>query len=166
MNPCKCGFFGSDKTCTCSAASRKQYLDRISGPLLDRIDMEIELPAVSYDEISGKTEPGEPSKNIRERVNFAREFSRNRLKKMGIEAPILNANVSGELLHKTCAPDEEGEKLMRDAFEALGLSARGHDRVLRVARTIADLEGSETIGADHIAEAIMYRSLDRKYWRK
>ena len=166
MNPCKCGFFGSDKTCTCSAASRKQYLDRISGPLLDRIDIEIELPAVSYDEISGKTEPGEPSKNIRERVNFAREFSRNRLKKMGVDTPVLNANVSGELLHKTCAPDEEGEKLMRDAFEALGLSARGHDRVLRVARTIADLEGSETVGADHIAEAIMYRSLDRKYWRK
>ncbi len=166
MNPCKCGFFGSsDKVCTCTPASRKQYLDRISGPLLDRIDIEIELPAVSYDEISGKTKPGEPSEKIRERVNFAREFSRKRLAAVGA-SPVLNANVGGELFRKTCTPDAEGEKLMRDAFEALGLSARGHDRVLRVARTIADLEGSEVVGADHIAEAIMYRSLDRKYWRK
>lgn len=166
MNPCKCGYFGSEKTCTCTPASRKQYLDRISGPLLDRIDIEIELPAVSYDEISGKTEIGESSAVIRERVNFAREFSINRLKKIGIEKPVLNANVSGELFRRTCSPDADGEGLMREAFESLGLSARGHDRVLRVARTIADLAGSEIIKAEHIAEAIMYRSLDRKYWKK
>ena len=167
MNPCKCGFFGAEgKSCTCSPASRKQYLDKISGPLLDRIDIEIELPAVSYNEISGKTKPGEASAIIRERVNSARKFSADRLEKMGISKKTLNANLTGDLFRRICRPDEEGEALMKDAFETLGLSARGYDRVLRVARTIADLEGSEVIGADHIAEAIMYRSLDRKYWRK
>ena len=165
MNPCKCGFFGSaDRMCTCTPASRKQYLDRISGPMLDRID--IELPAVSYDEISGKTKAGEPSKNIRERVNFARDFARKRLEKLGVNKNILNGDLSGEIFHKCCTPNEEGQNLMREAFETLGLSARGHDRVLRVARTIADLEGEDVINEDHIAEAIMYRSLDRKYWRK
>ncbi len=167
MNPCKCGFFGAtDKMCTCTPASRKQYLDRISGPMLDRIDIEIELPAVSYDEISGKTKEGESSAKIRERVNFAREFARKRLLSMGQSTLVLNANLSGDLFRKTCKPNEEGEELMREAFETLGLSARGHDRVLKVARTIADLDGSEVINEDHIAEAIMYRSLDRKYWRK
>lgn len=167
MNPCKCGFFGApDKTCTCTPASRKQYLDRISGPMLDRIDLEIELPAVSYDEISGKAKEGEPSKNIRERVNFARNFARKRLEKLGANPNILNGDLSGDIFHKCCTPNEEGQNLMREAFETLGLSARGHDRVLRVARTIADLEGSEIINEDHIAEAIMYRSLDRKYWRR
>ena len=166
MNPCKCGYFGSDKPCTCTPASRSQYLDRISGPLLDRIDIEIELPAVSYDDISGKSGPGEPSSAIRERVNNARKFARHRLESLGGDTGILNSNLSGELFRKTCTPDEGGAKLMREAFESLGLSARGHDRVLRVARTIADLDGKETVGEDHIAEAIMYRSLDRKYWRK
>ena len=167
MNPCKCGFFGSaDKICTCTPASRKQYLERISGPMLDRIDIEIELPAVSYDEISGKTKKGEPSANIRERVNFAREFARKRLNSLGVRKTVLNADLTGELFRSTCKPNEAGEELMREAFETLGLSARGHDRVLKVARTIADLEGSEIINEDHIAEAIMYRSLDRKYWRK
>ena len=167
MNPCKCGFFGDpDKMCTCTPASRKQYLDRISGPMLDRIDIEIELPAVSYDEISGKTKPGEPSKNIRDRVNFARSFARARLEKLGIKKSILNGDLTGDIFHKCCTPNEEGQNLMREAFETLGLSARGHDRVLRVARTIADLEGAEVINEDHVAEAIMYRSLDRKYWRK
>ena len=167
MNPCKCGFFGAEgKTCTCSPASRKQYLDRISGPLLDRIDIEIELPSVSYAEISGKTKPGEPSEKIRERVNFARNFSAKRLKSLGVDKATLNANLTGELFRRVCTPDAEAEELMKEAFETLGLSARGYDRVLRVARTIADLDGAEIIGADHVAEAIMYRSLDRKYWRK
>jgi magnesium chelatase family protein len=167
MNPCKCGFFGDPtKECTCSPASRKQYLDRISGPLLDRIDIEIELPAVSYDDISGKSAPGERSSVIRERVNAARRFSLERLKDAGQTRVILNSALSGGLFRRFCTPDREGEELMREAFESLGLSARGHDRVLRVARTIADLDGAETINADHIAEAVMYRSLDRKYWRK
>ena len=167
MNPCKCGYFGAvDKVCTCSPVARKKYLDKISGPLLDRIDIEIELPAVSYDEISGKTETGEKSIKVRERVNFAREFSRKRLRSYGVDRDILNGNLAGDIFRKSCLTDKEGEDLMRQAFEMLGLSARGHDRVLRVARTIADLDGSEIILSDHIAEAIMYRSLDRKYWRK
>jgi magnesium chelatase family protein len=167
MNPCKCGYFGDPtKVCTCSPAARKKYLDRISGPLLDRIDIEIELPAVSYADISGKSAPGECSEAIRKRVNAARIYSRERLVSVGEDKNILNSELSGKLLRKFCTPDKEGEALMKEAFESLGLSARGHDRVLRVARTIADLDGAETINADHIAEAIMYRALDRKYWRK
>ena len=165
MNPCKCGYFGSDKPCSCTPAARKQYLDRISGPLLDRIDIEIELPAVSYNEISGKSATGETSAEVRKRVNAARMLARERLLALGASPSILNANLTGALFRATCTPDEAGQRLMREAFESLGLSARGHDRVLRVARTIADLEGSEVVGEDHIAEAIMYRSLDRKYWR-
>ena len=167
MNPCKCGYFGDPaRECTCSPAGRTKYLERVSGPLLDRIDIQIELPSVSYDEISGKSQPGEPSKDIRARVNAARKFTDKRLADAGDKPGTLNANMSVALLQKHCKPTPEGEKLMRDAFESLGLSARGHDRVLRVARTIADLDGEINITADHIAEAIMYRSLDRKYWRR
>lgn len=167
MNPCKCGYFGDpNKQCTCTPTSIAKYLERVSGPLLDRIDIEIELPAVSYDEISGKTTPGEPSSKIRERVNRAREFTDMRLERAGDPKGVLNAKMSPKLLQKHCKPTAEGLELMREAFEKLGLSARGHDRVLRVARTIADLDGVEIIGEDHIAEAIQYRSLDRKYWRR
>ena len=167
MNPCKCGFFGDpNKQCTCTPASIAKYLDRISGPLLDRIDIEIELPAVSYDEISGKTAPGEPSCLIRERVNRARAFADERLAAAGDATGVLNAKMSPSLLRRHCTPTKDGSELMREAFESLGLSARGHDRVLRVARTIADLDGEMEIGEDHIAEAIQYRSLDRKYWRR
>lgn len=167
MNPCKCGYFGDpNRQCTCTPQSAKKYLERISGPLLDRIDIEIELPSVSYDDISGRGPDGDPSALIRERVNAAREFANARLRRGGDKEGILNANLSVPLFHKYCVPTEEASKLMRDAFESLGLSARGHDRVLRVARTIADLEGSEEINEDHVAEAIMYRSLDRKYWKR
>ena len=167
MNPCKCGYFGdATRQCSCNPATIKKYLERVSGPLLDRIDIEIELPSVSYDEISGKSKPGEPSAEIRKRVNAARSFSTERQKRGG-EAKILpNAKMTSAMMRKYCALDSEASELMRQAFESLGLSARGHDRVLRVARTIADLDGEENIRADHIAEAIMYRSLDRKYWRK
>ena len=167
MNPCKCGYFG-DPThqCRCAPGAITKYLERVSGPLLDRIDIEIELPAVSYNEISGKTAPGEPSAAIRERVNAARRFTDERLRRGGDKPGVLNARMSTDLLRKYCTPTEEGSNLMREAFESLGLSARGHDRVLRVARTIADLDGSDQITEDHIAEAIMYRSLDRKYWKK
>jgi magnesium chelatase family protein len=167
MNPCKCGYFGDPtRQCRCAPGAVMKYLDRVSGPLLDRIDIEIELPAVSYNDISGKSAPGESSAAIRERVNRARAFANARLSAGGDEADILNGRLSGQLIRKYCTPTEEGSQLMKSAFERLGLSARGHDRVLRVARTIADLEGSEQITEDHIAEAIMYRSLDRKYWKR
>ncbi len=167
MNPCKCGYFGDPtKRCRCAPGAITKYLDRVSGPLLDRIDIEIELPAVTYNEISGRTAPGEPSAKIRERVNRARQYTDMRLAKGGDKPGVLNARMSTELLRKYCTPTEEGSALMKQAFESLGLSARGHDRVLRVARTIADLDGMEQINEDHIAEAIMYRSLDRKYWKR
>ncbi len=167
MNPCKCGYFGDPtKQCRCAPGAISKYLDRVSGPLLDRIDIEIELPAVSFNEISGKTAPGEPSAVIRERVNAARRFTDDRLRRGGDKPGVLNARMSTDLLRKYCTPTEEGSDLMKQAFESLGLSARGHDRVLRVARTIADLDGMDEINADHIAEAIMYRSLDRKYWKR
>ena len=167
MNPCKCGYFGDPKKqCTCTPVSQKKYLERVSGPLLDRIDIQIELPSVSYNEISGKAEKGEPSEKIRERVNRARSFSSERYKKSGDNPSMLNANMTPEMLHRHCVLDDEASELLREAFESLGLSARGHDRVLRVARTIADLDGEEQISADHIAEAIMYRTLDRKYWHR
>ena len=167
MNPCKCGYFGdSSRECTCSPAAIKKYLDKVSGPLLDRIDIEIELPSVSYDEISGRAAEGERSEVIRKRVNAARRFAAKRLTDAGDDATVLNAKMTPDMIHRYCRLDEEASTLMRDAFESLGLSARGHDRVLRVARTIADLDGEERVNADHIAEAIMYRSLDRKYWKR
>lgn len=165
MNPCRCGYFGDpNHTCTCTPDAVRRYLDKISGPLLDRIDIQIELPAVSYNELSSAAPTGETSAVIRERVNRARRFSEERLRLGGDEGGVLNANLGPRLLRKYCTPDKEGQDLMREAYETLGLSARGHDRVLRVARTIADLDGCETVGADHVGEAIMYRALDRKYW--
>ena len=167
MNPCKCGYYGDPtRQCRCAPGAISKYLDRVSGPLLDRIDIEIELPAVTYNEISGRTAKGESSAAIRARVNAARKFTDERLKAGGDKPGTLNARMSTEQLRKYCTPTEEGSALMKEAFESLGLSARGHDRVLRVARTIADLDGETQINEDHIAEAIMYRSLDRKYWKK
>ncbi len=167
MNPCKCGYFGdSTRQCTCNPAAIKKYLDKVSGPLLDRIDIEIELPSVSYDEISGKTAVGESSERIRERVNAARKFAAERLRAGGDEPTVLNAKMTPAMIHRYCKLGAEASELMKNAFEALGFSARGHDRVLRVARTIADLDGMSEVNSDHIAEAIMYRSLDRKYWRR
>ncbi len=167
MNPCRCGYFGDPtKKCTCTPQSVAKYLEKVSGPLLDRIDIEIELPSVSYNDLAGNGKHGEPSAVIRERVNAGRKFTNERLKKAGDKPGILNANMSVDMLRRHCRLDEEASNLMRDAFEALGFSARGHDRVLRVARTIADLDGMDNINADHIAEAIMYRSLDRKYWKR
>ena len=167
MNPCKCGYFGdSSRPCTCNPTAIKKYLDKVSGPLLDRIDIEIELPSVSYDEISGRTEAGESSAEIRKRVNAARKFATERFRAGGDGERVLNAKMTPDMIHRYCRLDEEASSLMRNAFESLGLSARGHDRVLRVARTIADLDGMEKVNTDHIAEAIMYRSLDRKYWKR
>ena len=166
MNPCRCGYFGDEnRRCTCTPQMIQKYLERVSGPLLDRIDIEIELPSVSYDDISRRTMTGERSEVIRKRVNEAREFTNQRLTEAGDKPGILNANMPPEMLRRHCQLDDEAAALMKRAFETLGFSARGHDRVLRVARTIADLDKSPTITADHIAEAVMYRSLERKYWK-
>lgn len=167
MNPCRCGYYGDPtKSCSCTPASIAKYLERVSGPLLDRIDIEIELPAVSYDEISGATAEGEKSEAIRARVNAARSFANKRLSSQGDNEGMLNAKLPPEMIRRHCKLTKEASELMKTAFDALGFSARGHDRVLRVARTIADLDASELINEEHIAEAIQYRSLDRKYWKR
>lgn len=162
MNPCKCGNFGHPtRRCTCKPADIKKYMSKISGPLLDRIDIQIEVPPISFDEMSSEVVP-EPSSAIRERVNAAREYAAGRFE--GEDGVRSNSDMTPSMIRKYCKMDDEAKALLGEAFETLGLSARGHDRVLRVARTIADLDRSEIITASHIAEAIQLRSLDRKYW--
>ncbi len=166
MNPCRCGYFGDPtKTCTCRPDDVKRYLARVSGPLLDRIDIQIELPAVSYAEMSGE-EKSEPSASIRARVNRARAFAADRARTAGRRGLHANAAMTSADIRAFCGLDESGHALLSTAFESLGLSGRGYDRVLRVARTIADLAGSEKIEAPHLAEALSLRSLDRKYWNR
>ena len=166
MNPCRCGYFGDpNHTCTCTAREVRGYLDKVSGPLLDRLDLQVEVPAVSYEDMSGKTKPGEPSARIRERVCRARAFAAARFAAAGDKC-LCNASMTVAQLRRHCALDEAADKLLSDAFAKMGMSARGHDRILRVARTIADLDESPNIRAEHIAEAIQYRSLDRKYWQR
>ncbi len=160
MNPCKCGYFGSpQRKCTCRKEDIKRYLAKISGPLLDRIDIQIEIPALEYGEISNPA-PTEDSAVIRERVIAARAFAKQRF----AGAVSCNANMTAPQVRQFCTVDAAGDAIMKSAFEKFGMSARGHDRVLKVARTIADLDHSETIQAAHIAEAVQLRSLDRKYW--
>ncbi len=164
MNPCKCGYYGHPtKECTCSPADIKKYMSRISGPLLDRIDIQIEVPPVTYNDMTSG-ERGEHSADIKARVNRAREFAAARFDRDGIKKKYSNASLSPKEVQTYCKPDAAGAELLRVAFDKLGLSARGHDKILRVARTIADLDGSEQICSRHIAEAIQLRSLDRKYF--
>lgn len=162
MNPCKCGYYGHPSgRCTCREADIRKYISKISGPLLDRIDIQVEVASLTYEEISGN-EKSENSETIRERVNSAREFARRRFE--SDKQPIhSNSAMNSHHLRKYCALDTDASALMKNAFTSLGLSARGHDRILRVARTIADLDKSENITAAHVAEAIQLRSLDRKY---
>ena len=163
MNPCRCGYFGHPtKPCTCSPLEVKRYISRISGPLLDRIDIEVELPSLSYDELSAKGVTCETSATVRERVVRARAFAAARLSdEKGI---FCNAQLDAAAIRRYCVADEAATALLRGAYDRMGLSARGYDRIMRVARTIADLEESEIIRAQHIAEAIQMRSLDKKYW--
>lgn len=163
MNPCPCGYLGHPtRQCTCTDAARKRYRDKISGPLLDRIDIHIEVQPIDYDRLSGK-EKGESSKSIRERVNRARAVQNKRFEGTDISC---NAKMSPRATREYCILSEDAEKMLKNSFEAMGLSARAYDKILRIARTVADLDGSELIELPHIAEAIQYRSLDRKYWQQ
>ncbi len=165
MNPCRCGYYGDpNRTCTCREDDVRRYLSRISGPLLDRMDIQITVPSLTFDEMNTPTPDSESSKDIRERVNRARLFAARRFQAAGLPHVYCNAKLSPREVRRFCVPDEGGEAVLRRAFSQLALSGRGHDKILRIARTIADLEESETITAAHIAEAIGYRSLDRKYF--
>jgi magnesium chelatase family protein len=162
MNPCRCGYFGHPtRKCTCRPDDVKRYISKISGPLLDRMDIQIEMPSLSYDEISTPAAAPETSAEIRARVTAAREFARRR---MGKDSVFCNAQLTPAGIHKHCVADRSAVALLRSAYDSLGLSARGYDRILRVARTIADLDGSDIIRDYHVAEAVQLRSLDRKYW--
>ena len=163
MNPCPCGYFGHPtRRCTCSAQAVTRYLARVSGPLLDRLDLHIEVPPVEFDELSSG-EQAESSAEIRARVNAAREIQNARFRGTGISC---NARITPDRLHGFCPMSDKSVSLLKTAFERLGLSARAYDRVLKVCRTIADLDGCEVIQPRHVAEAVQYRSLDRKYWTK
>lgn len=162
MNPCKCGYFGSaDKKCTCSQAARNLYLSKISGPMLDRIDIQIEVGQLTY-EIMRNNSPAESSSEIRKRVEKARERMIKRYAGTGVYA---NGQLTPAMIREYCVTDTSADELLKAAFERLGLSARGYDRILRLGKTIADMEASDVITGKHIASAIQLRSLDRKYWQ-
>ncbi len=161
MNPCPCGNYGNPKAkCTCSQKMIQSYLGKISRPVLDRIDIQVEMPQLSYDEISS-AEKGEPSEAILERVMRAREIQQKRFAGTDIRS---NSKIPPSYLHEMCKTDAAAKKLISDCFDKMGLSARAYDRILKVARTCADLAGSEIIRRQDIASAINFRSLDRKYW--
>ena len=159
MNPCPCGYYGHPKKkCVCNEYQRTHYMSKISGPLLDRIDLQIEVQPVDFDQMSSKA-PGEPSAAIRQRVIAARMLQERRFKdEPGIHC---NAQMTPSLLHKYAEPNTAGLEKLRDAMERMNMSARAYDRILKVARTIADLEGTADVLDHHIMEAIAYRNLDR-----
>lgn len=162
MNPCPCGNFGNpNQECTCNPQQVQKYMSKISGPLLDRIDIHIQVQAVKYKDLSSKTD-AEPSKNIRERVIKARKIQQERFKEK--KNIYCNAHMGSKDIKEFCGIDSASEELMKMAITKLGLSARAYDRILKVARTIADLTGEENISSPHISEAIQYRSLDRAMW--
>ncbi len=161
MNPCPCGYYGHpSRQCTCTEAARKRYRDKVSGPILDRIDLHIEIEPVDYEKLSSRNKE-ETSAEIRKRVNKAREIQRKRFEGTDISC---NAKMSPKVTKEFCVLTVEASNLLKLSFDKLGLSARAYDKILRIARTIADLEESEGIELSHIAEAIQFRSLDRKYW--
>jgi len=161
MNPCPCGYYGSkEKDCTCSSTAISRYMGKISGPLLDRIDICIEVSPVQYKKLDS-SEQIETSEQIKQRVNKARKIQLERYKQSKI---LSNSELTPKLIDKYCKLDNKGKQILENAFNKLKLSARAYGRILKVARTIADLEESENIEVKHIAEAIQYRSIDRKYW--
>jgi magnesium chelatase family protein len=163
MNPCPCGYLGDSRhACKCTPMQIERYMGRISGPLLDRIDLHIEVPSVPYQELAA-TADGTSSGSMREQVNRARKAQKERF---GPDSKRLNGRMTSKQLRRFCILDQEGKDLLQTAMENLGLSARAHDRILRMARTIADLEGTDNLKVGHVSEAINYRSLDRKLWAR
>ncbi len=163
MNPCPCGYYGSkDKECNCTPQQIAKYMGKISGPLLDRIDIHIEVTPVKYKKLESDIQP-ETSEQIKKRVNNARKIQLERYKNNKIFS---NSELTPKLIEKYCKLDTNSKKILENAFQKLGLSARAYGRILKVSRTIADLAGEENILPAHIAEAIQYRNLDRKYWGK
>ena len=161
MNPCQCGYYGStEKKCRCKPEQIKKYINKISGPLLDRIDIHIEVSSVKYKQLT-KANKEETSEEIRKRVNIARKKQQERYKKYHIYS---NSELTPKLIEEFCKINEKSKNILEKAFNTLSLSARAYNKILKVARTIADLSESENIKEEHIAEAIQYRSLDRKYW--
>jgi magnesium chelatase family protein len=158
-----CGYLGDPRhTCKCTLPVIERYMGKVSGPLLDRIDLHIEVPAVPFEELSA-TADGTSSAVMREQVNRVREIQRQRF---GADSTCLNSQMGTRQLRKHCALDADSKSILQKAMDELGLSARAHDRILRVSRTIADLEDRPLIQAHHIIEAIGYRSLDRKLWAR
>jgi magnesium chelatase family protein len=163
MNPCPCGYLGDPKhVCKCSAMQIEKYMSRLSGPLLDRIDLHLEVPSVPFNELAS-TKEGTGSKEMRKQVDAAREIQQ---KRFGRSGTLLNSRMSSKQIRTHCKLDSDGLAMLQTAMDELGLSARAHDRILRMSRTIADLDGSETIRPEHVAESIGYRSLDRRLWAK
>ena len=163
MNPCRCGYFGHPTIpCTCRQEDIRKYVSRISGPLLDRIDIQIEIPAMTFDELNSEKHE-ETSAEIRARVEKARAYARARYESAGVDVAA-NSRLTAPQIRQFCPMNDAARTILRGAFDKMGLSARGYDRILRVARTIADMAEAEVIGAEHIAEAIQMRSLDRKYF--
>lgn len=163
MNPCPCGYFGANipnHECTCDGTAISRYRNRISGPLLDRIDIHVEVPTVQYKDLSALP-TGDTSATIRARVNQAREIQHHRFADLGI---FNNSQMNSKMLRKYCILNNDSHALLQNAIDKMGYSARVFDRILKVARTIADLEGVADLHSDHISEAIQYRTLDRKYW--
>lgn len=162
MNPCPCGYYGDPThTCVCTPSQRQRYMNKISGPLMDRIDIQCDITPVPFKDIS-KVEPGEPSEEIRKRVVAARQIQTERYKN---EKNVhCNAQMTDRMIHQYCQLDDETNALLQQGMEKMSLSARAYSRILKVARTIADLEGSENIQKSHISEAVSYRNLDRGDW--
>jgi magnesium chelatase family protein len=164
MNPCPCGYFTDPyHECRCTPTVIQRYHTKISGPLLDRIDIHIEVPSLKYDELKS-TQPGESSVEIRARINNARKLQLERFKSK--RKIYCNAHLGSKHIRKYCSIDDQSQSLLKTAIERFGLSARAYDKVLKVARTIADLENSENIKVQHVAEAIQYRSLDKNVWQR